>query len=114
MHKKDRLALIVGVVLGISSCFLIFISGIAAGAVLLGTLILCPLITSIIAAQRIFLSGLAPNILIAIGGSIFGASSPYNRTAEDVLLVILSMLGLSIVCALLMAGLVWFVRKKIM
>jgi hypothetical protein len=114
MNQRDRIALITGILLGVGSCLLIFLSGMAAGAALLVTLLICPLITSLVASERLFLSGLVPNILIVVGGSIFGASSPYNRTAEDVGLVILSNIVLGVVFALFMAGLVWVVRKKIM
>ena len=114
MNQRDRIALVTGVLLGVGSCLLIFLSGMAAGAALLVTLLICPLITSLIASERLFLSGLVPNILIVVGGSIFGASSPYNRTAGDVWLIILSNIVLGVVFALFMAGLVWVVRKKIM
>jgi len=84
MNKRDRIALITGVLLGVGSCLLIFLCGMAAGAALLVTLLICPLITSLVASERLFLSGLVPNILIVVGGSIFGALSPYNRTAWDI------------------------------
>jgi hypothetical protein len=114
MNQRDRIALVTGVLLGFGSCFLILLSGMAAGAALLVTLLICPLITSLVASKRLFLSGLAPNILIVVGGSIFGASSPYNRTAEDIWPIILSNIVLGVVFALFMAGSVWVVRKKIM
>ena len=114
MNQRDRIALVAGVLLGVGSCFLIFLSGMAAGAVLLVTLLICPLITSLVASERLFLSGLIPNILIIVGGSIIGASSPYNRTAWDIWPIILSNIVLGIAFALSMAGLVWVVRKKIM
>jgi hypothetical protein len=114
MNQRDRIALVTGVLLGVGSCFLISFSGMAAGAALLVTLLICPLITSMLASERLFLAGLVPNILIAAGGSIFGASSPYNRTAWDIWPIILSMFALGIVFALVMAGAVWVVRKKIM
>lgn len=108
------MALVTGVLLGVGSCFLIFLSGIGAGAVLLVTLLICPLITSLVASERLFLSGLIPNILIIVGGSIFGASSPYKRTAWDIWPIILSNIVLGVAFALFMTGLVWVVRKKIM
>lgn len=64
MHQRVRIALIIGIVLGTGSCFLISISGMAAGAALLGTLLLCPLITSLLASESQFLLGLVPDFLI--------------------------------------------------
>lgn len=114
MHRRDRIALIIGIVLGIGFSILISISGMGAGAMLLVALLLCPFITSLVAAERIFLAGLVPNIVIAIGGSIFAAQSPYIRTGWDGWLIILSNIGMGIMFALFAAGVVWFVRKKIM
>lgn len=113
MHKRDRLALIAGILLGTGSCLLIYLSGMGAGAALLVTLLVCPLITSMIASEHLFLASLVPNILIAMGGVILGSQSPYNRGAWDIWLNILSDFVLGIAFAILMAGLVWFVRKKV-
>ena len=119
MHQRDLIALIVGIVLGISSCLLISESGMGGGATLIITLLFCPLLASMIAAERVFLLGLVPNLVIAIGVAILGASSPYNRTAsgglsEEDMFIIPAVFAISIACALFMAGAVWFVRKEIM
>ena len=118
MHQRDRIALIVGIVLGIGSCFALSQSGMGAGAILIILLLLCPLLASMIAAQHVFLLGLVPNIVIAIGVTILGALSPYNRAgsglSEESLVIVPTVFAISIVSALLMAGAVWFVRNEIL
>jgi hypothetical protein len=119
MAQRDRIALIVGIILAIGWCALLTQAGFGAGALLVIALLLSPLISSLIAGKRLFLSGFVPNILIASFFSIVGALSPYNRAAdgglsEESWIIIPMVFGVSVVCALLVVGPVWLVRKAIM
>src|SRR5688572_25774490 len=109
MHQRDSIALVVGIVLGIGSCFLISESGMGSGATLIICLLLCPVLASMIAAERIFLLSLVPNIVIAIGAAILGG----DLSAEG-MFIIPTVFAISIASSLLMAAVVCFVRKEIM
>lgn len=118
MRQRDLIALVAGVVLGIGSCFVISESGMGSGATLIICLLVCPLLASMIAAERIFLLGLLPNVVIAIGTVILALSSSNNRAAsgglsEEDVFIIPVVFAISIVSALLMATVVWFVRREI-
>jgi len=119
MVRRDRIALIVGVALGVGSCALLTQAGFGAGAILVVALLFCPLVVSIIATKHLFVFALLPNIVIACFFSIVGALSPYNRApggglSSESLFIIPMVFAISGACALLMTATVWLFRKVIM
>jgi hypothetical protein len=119
MQRRDQIGLMVGIAVAIGSCALLTQAGIGAGAVLIVVLLFCPLVVATVAAKRLFLLALVPNILIACFFSIVGALSPYNQApggglSDESLFLIPIVFVISGASALLMSGAVWFVRKEIM
>jgi hypothetical protein len=119
MQRRDRIALMVGIVLAMGSCALLTQAGMGAGVILIVVLLFCPLVVAAVAARRLFLLALVPNLLIACFFSIVGALSPYNRSAsgglsEESLFIIPVVFLIGCASALSMAGAVWFVRNEIM
>ena len=114
MSRRDVIAVVLGVILGLIFSVLTYFSGMGAGAVLLLAIVLAPLITSLVAAKRLFIAALVPNILIAIVCSIaFIFLGPRKQAMEEALLSVLGFVVFACAPAIAIAGVVWFVRRKI-
>jgi hypothetical protein len=117
--KRDRRALMLGVVLGIIAGPLTIASVYAAGIVFMIFSVLLPLIVSLVARNRVTTLALVPNALMALTCLlIFWAlevSSPgpaSRHDASDIALGIITVVAATVIPALLVSGLVKFVRSR--
>jgi hypothetical protein len=116
MKDRDIGAFIAGLILGVLSAYFVFLA--AAGFGHVGMFIFCcllsPLIVSSIAARRITLMGLVPNLSLTLCLTVyFVFFSPDLREWFDVLYVVFVMLGVSVFLALLVSVPIDLLRRKL-
>ena len=119
MTKRDRLALKLGVALGLVAGPLVIASLFAAGLVFMAFTILLPLIVSMVAQNRVMILGLLPNALMALtcllifGAIAVSSPGPLSRYgAAEIALGILVVVAAAVIPALAVSWLVKFVRRR--
>ncbi len=114
MNQRDIGALIVGIMLGILSTYLIFIaaSQFAHVGMFIIVSLLFPLIVSLVAGKRIILMGLVPNLAMTLGLSIYFLFVSADIHGIDLAYAIFLTLGVSVLLALLVSTPIHFWRKK--
>lgn len=115
MKERDIGALIVGVILGGVSTYLVFIA--AAWFAHAGMFIICgllfTLIVSLLSERKIILLGLVPNLVMTLCLTFyFLFFSPDIPESFDVLWVVLLMLAAAISLALVVSVPIYFLRKN--
>lgn len=118
MSKRDRRALVIGIILGIICAALTVAGALVAGLVFIVCCLLSPLIVSLIAGDRIMTLSQVPNLLmtliVTIIFFIFGGYEWLLRRYDsgEILLGVLAILLMAVIPALAISGLVKFMRRK--
>ena len=117
MTKRDRYALILGLVLGVLAGVLAIASLYAVGLVFLFFSFLLPLIVSLVARNRIMTLSLVPNVMMALVCLLFYVWIKMTSTMRgegplEVALAVLTIMVAALLPALAVSGVVKLIRRN--